>query len=207
MVAFNKKGDYIERKVKVNNSEIDARYYPESGGFEFGKKGRFGKIKTELTGAGALATMGALVETFKDINPEKITYRAHGKTLKEAQIKDRLYERQLKNLGYQKEDVPYDGSTRDLVYCNGFHREGQTTKCEWDGPKRLWSKHNNNNRSLEGSLVAVAIISLFGGIVFLSYRFTGNIIGLSKNSSNLIGGVFFVIFLIATLFYLKKNKF
>jgi hypothetical protein len=205
MVAFNKKGDYIERKVKVNNSEIDARYYPKSGGFEFGKKGRFGKIKTELTGAGALATMGALVEAFKDTNPEKITYRAHGKTLKEAQIKDRLYERQLKNLGYQKEDVPYDGSTRDLVYSNGFHREGQTTECEWDGPKRLWLKHKD--KGLEGTLAAASIISLVGIITFFSPSLTGNIVGLSNNFSDFMGALFFIIFLIATLSYFNIKKF
>jgi hypothetical protein len=202
MVTINNKENYIERKVKVNNSEVIARYYPKSGGFEFGKKSRYGKIKTPLTGAGALATMGALIEAFKNINPDKICYRAHGNTLREAEIKDKLYERQLKNLGYQKEEIKYNGSDRDLVYSNGFGRERGSN--EWNGPNRLWLKHKD--KGLEKTLVATSIISLVGIITFLSPILTGNIVGLNNHFSDFIGGLFFIIFLIATLSYFNIKK-
>ena len=61
-------------------------------------------------------------------------------------------------------------------------------------------------KTLERKLgVITAIISLLGGLFFLSSNVTGNVIG-SQSSSNIIGAILLIIGLISGFFWFKKRK-
>lgn len=54
--------------------------------------------------------------------------------------------------------------------------------------------------------VITAIIGVVGGLFFLSYNLTGNVIGsLNQNSSNWIGGVLFLIGLVGAFVYFRRK--
>jgi hypothetical protein len=64
-----------------------------------------------------------------------------------------------------------------------------------------------DSRSLEGKTTAtLSIIGLVGGAFFLSANITGNVMGLSSSSSNIIGSVLSVIGLVACFFWVKSKK-
>ncbi len=53
--------------------------------------------------------------------------------------------------------------------------------------------------------VALIIVGLLGGTLFLSSNITGNVIGLSQTSTNWIGGVLFLIGLVGAFAYFKRR--
>jgi len=118
-------GDYIERKIKIKGKEVTAKYSPKTGKFAFGKSNKLGYSNTELTGLGAFSTMKALIDSFRDVNPQKICYSSQGMSEKEVRTKDKLYARELKRLGY-----------REKTSSDEFFRDWLTT--EWNGPDRIW---------------------------------------------------------------------
>jgi len=68
--------------------------------------------------------------------------------------------------------------------------------------------HLKRDRSgLEKSLVISVIIGLVFGILFLDTNLTGNVIGLSSSASYLVGGILFLVGIVASFFWIKnKNK-
>jgi hypothetical protein len=62
-----------------------------------------------------------------------------------------------------------------------------------------------NLSNLEKSLVVLSIGSILAGIFFLSPNLTGNVVGnLAENSTNIFGGVLFILGTIGLFFTLKK---
>jgi hypothetical protein len=96
------------------------------------------------------------------------------------------------------DNLPFDGRKKKqghILYDQHFRqqREGRLEKTVTSGT---------------GAGVGVtALISLIGGIFFLSSNITGNAIAnVSQNSSNVLGAVLLVVGLVAGLFYFKSKK-
>ncbi len=82
------------------------------------------------------------------------------------------------------------------------------------GPKLFWFEKEGapkpigyKSLNLESKFLAsISIAGFIGSIFFLSPNFNGNVVGnLAVNSSNVIGGILFIVGLIGALFYFKRK--
>lgn len=90
-------GEIITRKININGIELELEYHPD-GILQFYTAGYNGECR--LTNAGAFATINAVINALREINPEKIVYSATGNE-REKRIKEKLYERTLRKLDYK----------------------------------------------------------------------------------------------------------
>lgn len=145
--------------------------------------------------------MRELVTAFKNINPERISYYVVGESERECRIKDRLYERELKKLGYY-----LISSTGTLAYHPDEGLFGNEIRGEWYGPTRKWSRNRDRNDLEQITKVGAAIFSivgLIGGLSYLSSNITGNVINSNNDHFIWIGGVLFIIGVLGAFTYFK----
>lgn len=187
----SKNNSPIEKQININGKEISAAYFPESGWFHF-EKSKANSDTDDLTNAGAFRTMRALIENFKEINPYKIKYEAHGITKKTAETRDKLYARELSRLGYTQK---YSSGKFQKDECYGG----------WTGPKKIWIRKGKDSY-LERATATASILSLISGAFFYSTKLTGNVVGVSTQTSSLIGVCLLIVGLLAGFFYLKNKK-
>lgn len=93
------------------------------------------------------------------------------------------------------------GTKKAIISSRDYHaKEGGL---DADKLEVLINRENRKRgRKLETAAVATAIIGILGGIFFISYNITGNVIGsLSQVSSNWIGGILFLIGIIGAFVY------
>ena len=74
--------------------------------------------------------------------------------------------------------------------------------------KTLQLEDNSESKpQLEKRLGILVILSIFGGIFFLSSNLTGNVIGTMTNStSNILGAVLLVIGLTGSFFWIRRKR-
>jgi hypothetical protein len=104
-----------------------------------------------------------------------------------------------------------EAASRSPYYDTKHHWENELKKVEKKIPlmneKRGIKVGSYLDRRKNRSLEAItAIIGLVGGAFFLSSNMTGNVIGLSASSSNIIGSVLLIIGLVACFFWVKSKK-
>lgn len=107
--------DIITRKIDVNGIELSLEYHPD-GILQFYARGYNGECK--LTNAGAFTTIGAVINALREINPEKIVYSATGNE-REKRIKEKLYERKLRKLGYKLVKINKDDGQNQYFWGRG----------------------------------------------------------------------------------------
>lgn len=211
--------EYIEKEIDIDDRKISARYFPESGEFEFSTNQGFGTTYSGLTHIGAFRTMKKLTEAFKEVDMPKISYSTNGKDLREAVIKDKLYARTLKRLGYrEKQQKSFLDGLRlmmgSLLKKTGlnYHSTPPGFKYvksirEWKSPNRTFVRPESSQGSLEKTLLStMAVLGLLGSLIFLGLNITGNaIVNLTNNTSSLIGGALFLIGIICSYFWFKKK--
>lgn len=193
MSVFDLFRKHIRREFYIKGKKIIATYYPGTGKIEYEEHKSRHFNQTNL---GAFATMNKIAEAFKDVSLDKIRYRAYGENQREAEIRDKLYERELKRRGYSLEKSRGQWVHGDPIMGDNF----------WLAPERLWIKTKEKNLSLEKTVGFSSIILIVGSIFFLSFNLTGNVIGsINQTSSNWIGGVLFLIGLVGAFAYFRKK--
>lgn len=105
----------------------------------------------------------------------------------------------------------YDAALNKASKDVGFRYKYIPTKgYEFDMEKGGLVKKTEQSRTLKSSkieqtVLAAAYFSLILSILFFSSNLTGNVIGTSQSSSNIIGGTLFLIGIIAALIYFKNR--
>ena len=188
----------IKKDIRVGEGEISAVYDPQSGLFSFGKKVASAPLTSTQTNLGAFKTITSLVNAFKDLNPRKIRYRIGGDSPEEVKVKDKLYSRVLRRLGYTE--------TRT------FSREiAQSFMGGWQGPDRLWVNKKipltyHNATGLEKSSMVTSLVGILAGLFFLSPTLTGKVIANSTTpTTSVIGVCLLVIGLLIGFFIFRKR--
>ncbi|MEK6898681.1 MAG: hypothetical protein AABW79_01130 [Nanoarchaeota archaeon] len=155
--------------------------------------------------------------TIEKIRREKGPIAAMG-----YEIKSTLYSigKRIANLFEEKGDYEQSHQAANDLYLTtglkGFRpSEGLSQGARYERENRLAKRNSRTAQrkefilrgkrsNLEKNISATtALVGLFLGIFFLSPNLTGNVIGLNQDSSNLIGGILFLIGLIGTFVYFK----
>jgi hypothetical protein len=72
--------------------------------------------------------------------------------------------------------------------------------------KYIQRREDRTQGGLEAAAVTASVISILGGIFFLSSNVTGNVIGnFSQNSGNIIGAILLTVGVVAGFFWVKKK--
>ena len=95
---------YISFRFIVGETHMIFEYFPSTGTIGFCTEEAKNK-GLELTNEGAFKTMQSLIEIIKLWEIKKICYASAGKTRREADIKDRLYQRTAIRNGFELECV------------------------------------------------------------------------------------------------------
>jgi len=119
------KEELIKRVIRDRWRKVIVKYYPDDHTIDVKVKSRFlpWSRKTGRTGLGAFTLARILSQAFKGVTPQRINYCVVGRNPREVSVKDRLFTRVLRNLGY----------TLDY-YAGKFEKEGG----RYFGPDRYW---------------------------------------------------------------------
>lgn len=147
---------------------------------------------------------GNYLRTLKDVYKEEGTLAAVGYELKSS----------LYSLGYTLADLwdhytsdgkhPKWGSIEEKEFAEAQERiearEGKRVAY------LLRYQSKQNGKGLEKTLAITSVLGLIGGIFFYATRLTGNVIGISTQTSSLIGVGLLIVGLIAGFAWIKLKK-
>jgi hypothetical protein len=119
----------IFRKTYLDDKTlIVGRYDTETGEFAFGSGGSLFRNYLDQINKNPFRVMNELKKAFADVDMKRIAFQAVGLTKKEAESRDRLYDRVLTRAGYK---CTFEN---DAGFFSKF-KQGILSGC-WSGPAR-----------------------------------------------------------------------
>jgi hypothetical protein len=189
----------------------------------------YGKIKQRFkTGAKSSGDKGKEIrehEILNDLskfNQEIIHGNFQSALYRAGYIKKDILEDQINSYSKEVESVNPFSQEEKLKYLDSFNKrierglkylEKDPSKEDIQTMQKIlnYSKlveetlNGNKKTGLEKSLAVLSIGSILAGIFFLSPNLTGNVIGnITNNSSNIFGGVLFILGIVGAFFTLRK---
>ncbi|MBS3083634.1 DUF308 domain-containing protein [Candidatus Pacearchaeota archaeon] len=139
-------------------------------------------------------------DKFLELNPDPSTYAVVGGFYAMAGVLDKA------EVAYKKGIELADSKGPNRDYSNSMIYHSLVDGLE--KVRQMKTERKKKHASiLEGKLSgAIAIIGLIGGLFFMSPKITGNVIGLSKTSSNLTGILLFILGLAGLFIYIKRRN-
>jgi len=218
---MTKNVNYDSLKERLNELKGETKYEHNNSSKEESPKTKYQAIKeslkrTDLGGRGTREYMLRDLSTFnKALNKGDIVYaESVARNMSQVIASSKLQEDKLKYLEAFNKRI-----ARGLNYLEKHPSEKNTRAMEkiLDYSKMLeedveesskvdTGKYNKHLRGgLEKSLAVLSIGSVLAGIFFLSPNLTGNVIGnLTKGSTNILGGILFVLGITGMFFTLRK---
>jgi hypothetical protein len=173
----------IIREVVVKGKKLKAEYDPKEGYFRFTNADG---EPYELTNVGAFSTINAVLDSFKDIDMDKILYETKDSD-EHRETRQKLYSRALTSRGYEQVGKP-----KKYLFGSTYFS--------------LWRKKRDKKPSwLEKSVGFASVTSLILGIVIMSPNLTGNAIAnISTQTTSFLGVGLLIVGLVMGFFWVKK---